>query len=455
VSRVWWGRAGTDVPIRLRRGLDLPIPGAPEQVIHAASRPHTVGFLVDDFPGLRLSVQVQMGDRVRTGQTLFTDRRRPEIRFNAPATGSVVAIERGDTRNLVAVVLEVDDDEYISFAPATEAQLGDASREQIVERLLETGEWVGLRTRPLGRIPDPGAVPDAIFVRAMDSQPLAADAAVVLGERADDLRHGLTALARLTDGPVFVCASPGTRPTLPQESRVRLVEFEGPHPAGLVGTHIHHLLPVSASRRVWYAGYQDVLAIGHVLRTGRLNPERVISLAGPLVRRPRLLRTRLGASSEDLVRDELEPGDCRVISGSVLDGRRAARPGGFLGRYHEQICAIGEREPPRPRAWLVPGRRHGRRVPAWRGRGSWEAAVRSPSHAMLPLDVFERVVPLRLPISLLLRSLAANDFTAARTYGALELEEEDLALCSYLCPSKLEYGALLRGALHDLEAQLP
>jgi Na+-transporting NADH:ubiquinone oxidoreductase subunit A len=403
---------------------------------------------------VRCSLAVQPGDRVRLGQTLFTDLRRPELRFTSPASGIVAEVERAEMRRMVAVVIEVDGDDAVSF-PAFGAQsLANLDRQTVTAQLLESGDWVALRTRPFGRIANPGTTPGAIFVRAMDTNPLAADAGVVLRERGDDLDLGLTTLSRLCDGPVFVCTAPDAGLAVPDRERLHLVAFDGPHPAGLVGTHIHQLFPVTDARPVWYAGYQDVLAIGHLFRTGRLDPERVVSLAGPLVRRPRLLRTCVGASTEDLVRDELEPGDCRILSGSILSGRRAAAPGSFLGRYHEQICALPAREDPRASAWLVPGRLGARRAPPWRRLPGWGGALHGRPQAMLPLDTFERVVPMRIPVALLLRSLAAGDADAARAFGALELEEEDLALCSFLCPSKLDYGSLLREALRDIEEQL-
>lgn len=439
----------------MRRGLDLPIPGAPAQVIEPAPRASAVALLGEDWPGVHLSVEVQTGERVKLGQTLFTDSRRTAIRFTSPAAGRVSAVLRGQMRRLSAVVIEPDGDDAVTFPALAADAVRALPRRDVSARLLESGEWVALRARPFGSIPDPDpdSSPAAIFVRAMDTNPLAPRAPVVLSERPLDLDSGLAALARLTDGPVFVCCDPGWIGPLDLE-RVRVVEFEGPHPAGLPGTHIHHLLPVHAARRVWYLGYQDVLSIGHLFRTGRPNPERVISLAGPSVRRPRLLRTRLGASSADLVSGELAEERCRVVSGSVLAGRRAGSREQYLGRYEEQLCALPEREDLVSRAWLLPGGRRGRRFPPWLPLPEWTSALRGEPHAFLPLDLFRRVVPLDLPVIPLLRALAAGDADGALSYGALELQEEDLALCSFLCPSKLEYGALLRRTLAELETQL-
>jgi Na+-transporting NADH:ubiquinone oxidoreductase subunit A len=289
----------------------------------------------------------------------------------------------------------------------------------------------------------------------MDTNPLAPQAGAILEGREEDLRSGLGALATLTPGPVFVCTDPAGSARIPDCGRARVVEFEGPHPAGLVGTHIHYLFPLGEAREVWYTGVQDALAIGRLCRTGSLDPERVIALAGPRVRRPRLLRTRLGASTEELVQGELEPGACRILAGSPLSGRRAASGGAFLGRFDEQLCVLPEEAEPGPEAWLVPEAGGARRFPPWRARPRWTGALHGRPRPLLPLDLFDRVVPLRLPLGLLLRSLAARHADGARSFGALELEEEDLALCTFLCASKLEYGPLLRAALGELESERP
>lgn len=441
--------------IRIRRGLDLPLPGAPVQEIEPARGPRCVALLGDDFPGVRLAPCVEVGDRVRVGQALAGDHRNPDIRFCSPVSGRVAALHRGEARRIVALEVEVGGVETLEFARASPGELSALSRERTTQRLLASGDWVALRTRPFGRIAAPGRAPAAIFVRAMDSNPLAADAATVLAGRQEDLEVGLLALSRLTDGSVYLCTRPGAAAVSLPVPRLARVEVRGPHPAGLVGTHIHHLLPASAQRRVAYVGYQDVLAIGHLFREGRPDPTRVISLAGPAVRRPRLLRTVLGASSEDLVRGELAAPACRILSGSPLSGRIAARPGAFLGRHHEQLCAIPERGSAPPGAWWLPGWRRARRAFRWREAPDAAEGAAGDDRAFLPLDLFDRAFPLRLPIAPLLRALVAGDERAAASLGALELEEEDLALCAYLCPAGLGYGPLLRRALDRLEEALP
>ena len=234
--------------------------------------------------------------------------------------------------------------------------------------------------------------------------------------------------------------------------------FEGPHPAGLPGTHIHFLDPVSQDKSVWYLHYQDVVAIGALLRTGRIHTERVIALGGPLVRRPRLLRTRVGASTQDLLHGEIEPLPCRVLSGSILGGRRAAGRARYLGPRDLQLSVLHEDTERHFLDWLAPGFRKYSAIRAF------AAALRPRSHrfalttsqqgsprAMVPIGNFEKVLPLDILPVPLLKALIVQDSEAAKALGCLELEEEDLALCAFVCCSKYEYGSFLRETLKLIE----
>jgi len=393
---------------------------------------------------------------VLLGQTLFVDRQRPEIRFASPVSGLVrTARPEAGMRACLVVVEAASDDERLelSFEGSDVDEVLALERTELIARLLEAGEWPSILERPFDRIPDPASSPDALFIRLMDTNPLAPAPAPILAGREEDLRIGIAALSRLGDGPTFVCAPPEIDPAVADLPGVQRICFEGPHPAGLVGTHIHHLFPIREGRRVWHVGSQETLSLGHLLRTAQLDSSRVVSLAGPHFREPQLIRTRLGSSTEELVRDELLPGGCRVISGSPLSGRTATRPESFLGRYHQQISAVPEAHEQSGRRWLVPFLRRGRPSPPWQRPTHWSTERHGASTAMLSLDVFDSVMPMRIPIALLLRALAAGDLESARRFGALELAEEDLALCSFLCPAKLEYGELLRSALDRFESR--
>lgn len=440
--------------IRLRKGLDIPIAGAPRQVIEPGRRPHSVALLGDDYVGLRSKILVQQGDRVRLGEPLLADRRDPRIVFTAPGSGTVAAINLGEKRTLLSVVISLTgDDNQVTFPAHRSAALDRLPRETVVETLLQSGLWTALRGRPFGRIPLPDSTPRAIFVTAIDTNPLAARPEVVIRDHHEDFVYGLTVISRIADCPVFLCTAPGDGFTAATDiAGISQVAFAGPHPIGLPGTHIHCLSPAGLGHEVWYVNYQDVIATGRLFTTGRLWTERVISLAGPMVRQPRLVRTRLGADLSGLIAGEIHPGPVRVVSGSILSGRRVTPPVDYLGRYHIQVSVLGEpvpdTRPPQPFLSITHNRFFRRRpVPL-------STALNGEPAAMFPLGSFERVMPLDILPTPLLRALAVGDTERALDLGCLELEEEDLALCTYVCPSKLDYGSLLRRTLMQIGKEL-
>ena len=444
--------------VRVRKGLDIPIAGAPEQRIHGAEPVGWVALVVRDFRGLRPQLLVEVGGRVVLGQPVLIDKHNPDVAFTSPGCGEVVAIHRGERRALQSIVVRLEGDDEETFGAHQPETLSTLDRESVRETLLRSGEWTAFRTRPFGKTPQADASPHSIFVTAIDTNPLAADPRVVLAERAEDFRNGLSVISRLTDGVVHVCHGPGASLELPHIDRIQHAVFEGPHPAGLVGTHIHFLDPVSENKSVWYLHYQDVMAIGALFTSGRIDTERVISFAGPLAKRPRLLRTRRGASTQDLLGDEIEPVPCRVVSGSILGGRRAAGKARYLGPYDLQLTALHEDTSRHFLDWLAPG------FEKYSAIRAFAAALRPRSHrfdlttsqqgsprAMVPIGNFEKVMPLDILPVPLLKALIVQDTESAKALGCLELEEEDLALCSFVCCSKYEYGSFLRENLDLIE----
>lgn len=428
----------------IKRGLDLSIGGEPRQTIGDTARVRSVALLGYDYPGLRPSMLVREGERVRLGQPLFAERRDPNIHFTSPGAGVVAAINRGARRALEEIVIRLEGDDEITFPALDRGDLIRTAPEHIRRVLLDAGLWTALRTRPYGRIPSSTSAPHALFVTAIDTRPLAPDPAVVIEAQRQAFADGLTALGRMTDAPIFVCAAPGSEPPLEDPSKVTLAEFEGPHPAGLPGTHMHLVAPVGRERQAWYIGYQDVIALGVLLTTGRLPVGRVVSLAGPGIRRPRLIQARLGASLEDLTSGELETFRLRIFSGCALDGRAASGRHSFLGRYHQQVTVVLDIAAAQSDA---------------QGAGvlhSWWQRVRSfraSRRPLIPVDAFERVMPLDILPTPLFRALLAGDTETAAALGALELEEEDLSLCGFVCPSEIDYGVLLRAALNRIELE--
>ncbi len=446
--------------IRIRRGLDIPVAGTPEQSIHDGPEHTQVALDGRDYPGLKPRMLVAPGDQVDLGQPLFIDKRDPQVRYTAPGKGTVVAVNRGARRALECIEIKLEEGGGLQamFDPLTDDDIARRDRAELASRLQQSGLWTALRTRPYSCVPRSDSVPRSIFVTAIDTAPLCADPRVVIDPNVDAFTTGLRVLARLTAGAVYLCTGTGWDTAVGDVERVQRVEFQGPHPAGLAGTHIHLLDPAGVERIVWYIGYQDVIAIGHTMTSGTVDTRRVIALAGDRVRKPRLLSARVGVSTDDIVRGEIdEPGSCRVISGSLLTGRKAAGGNAYLGRYHNQVCVIREGGERRRFGWLgLWPRRYSAGTTILKRSGhrrklAFDTAMNGRYTSMLPMRVFERVMPLDILPSPLFRALLVKDTDQAQALGCLELDEEDLALCSFLCPAKQDYGAALRMNLDEIE----
>ena len=450
----------------IKRGLDLPIAGSPEQHIDATMTTRRVGLLGDDYVGMKPTMLVDEGDSVSAGQPLLEDKKNPGVLFTAPASGTVAAINRGAKRKFESIEIEVAGENRIEFDSVRGGTPDAMDRQTIVDALVQSGLWTAFRTRPYGRVPSIDTTPHSIFVTAIDTNPLAADPAVAMADRKDAFALGLRLLARLTEGKVYVCKAAGSEIPGAGIDRVQVESFDGPHPAGLVGTHIHHLDPVGPTKTVWYLNYQDVCALGAFLQTGTVDTRRVIALAGPLVTRPRLIETTLGADVAELIEGQYESAvddgvemPIRPISGSVLNGHRADAPLNYLGRYHQQICVLQEGVKREFLGWQGPGfdKFSVTKVYASAGTPNKKFKMTTTTHgserAMVPLGTYERVMPLDVLATQLLRALIVRDTEEAQALGALEMEEEDIALCTFVCPGKYDYGSLLRENLETIRRE--
>ena len=447
---------------KIKKGLDLPITGAPRQEIGERHVPRHVALLAADYHGMRPTMSVEVGDGVRLGQKLFDDKKTAGVSFTSPGSGRVVAIHRGERRAFQSIVIELDrsGDDAVPLSSFAGTHPSRMSRDEARGLLLESGLWTALRARPFGRVAGPARTPRSIFVTAMDSNPLAASVDVVMEGQQDAFGNGLRLLGKLTDGPVFVCSAEQSRVETPREDQIRHERFAGPHPAGTVGVHIHRLDPVDRRKLVWHLGYQDVIAIGKLATTGEIDPERVVSLAGPPVKEPRLYRTRLGASLDDLVEGRLADGESRVISGSVLSGREAMGDvHGYLGRFHSQVSALREDRERHFLGWLAPGFDRFSIVSTFAsalvpGRQfDLTSSTHGSPRAIVPIGMYERVMAMDILPTFLLRALVMGDLEKAEELGCLELEEEDVSLLSFVCPGKQEYGGHLRSVLERLEKE--
>ncbi len=422
-------------PVSLRSGLRFAAPRATSQEIDRSKRVTAAALLGVDYPGMRPRFQVEVGAKVEEGETLFFDRKDEAIRFVAPLAGDIISMDYGPRRTLSAVVIRAS----VSEAEASETARGDlpddSTGESVRSTLLEKGLWPALRARPFGLVPASTAAPEAIFVSAIDLAPGAVEPKPVIAANEDAFERGLSALAKLADGLVYVC--------LPKESSVRVREgvtvrtarFDGSYQAGLASTHIHRLSPASSEAPVWTVGFQDVIAIGNVFLTGRYDARRVVALTGDRLANPRLVEARLGANVRGLLDGELVPATnartlTRTLSGSSVAGREL----GFLGRNDTQISVLSAR--------------HHRQRPAWTDRlpffGSSNASPLVPNNAM------DQALPAKVLAVPMMRALSVGDAQAAKRLGALDLVEEDVATLNHVCTSGADYRQLLRAVLDEL-----
>lgn len=444
--------------IKTKRGLDLPITGSPKQELENGPEIRQVALVGYDYPGLKPTMEVREGDSVKAGQLIFTDKKTDGVRYTAPGSGKVVAINRGAKRVFESVVIELDGSDGLSFPSHDAAALAGLDRAKVVETLVESGQWTAIRTRPYSKVPEPDQTPEAIFITASDTRPLAPEPALWINENAGDFKAGIDVLSTLTEGSVYVCAMTGPELPASDNAKVKHETFSGPHPAGNAGTHIHFLHPVHLNRCVWQVNYQDVIAIGHLFLTGQLFFDRMISIAGPTVGEPRVVRTRLGASTDEITAGQLTGNNNRVISGSVLDGRTARGGTAYLGRFHNQVSALLEGTERELLEFVAPGFDKFSLTRLYLGflsrkKFDLTTSTGGSERSIIPLGTYEEMMPLDILATQLLRALVVEDFDSSIELGCLELDEEDLALCTFACPGKYEYGPYLRHMLSRIEKE--
>jgi len=444
--------------IKINKGLDLPILGIVDPTKELTVKPTSVALLGADYVGLRPTMLVSEGEKVLKGQPLFEDKQNPGVLFTSPAAGVVKSINRGAQRVFQSIVIEVQGEEEVSFKAYSDNELATISREQRVQQLIASGLWTSFRTRPFSKIPSPSAQPSSIFVNVMDTNPLAVDPQLLLTKQSAAFLAGLQVLSGLAP-KVFVCEAKGANTPRLSADNIRYESFSGVHPAGLPGTHIHFLDPVSANKSVWTIHHQDVIAIGQLFTTGRLACDRYIALGGPLVKQPKVIKTIVGACLSEVTANELLAGENRIISGSVLAGTIATGVTGYLGRYHLQVSVLEEGRRRDFMGWMSPGINRfsvmNIYLSKWmsKKRFAFTTNTNGSPRAIVPIGAYETVMPLDILATHLLKALVVGDMDSAIKLGALELDEEDLALCTYVCPGKYEYGPILRDNLTRIEKE--
>lgn len=443
----------------IKKGLDVPISGNPVQQVEAGNKVTQVAVLGRDYTGMKPTMLVSDGDKVSVGQALFSDKKNPGVIYTSPANGVVEAVNRGAKRVLLSVVVRLEGEQKtVLAANHNEEYVKDLNVDDLRKRLIASGLWTAFRTRPYSKIPAVDSQADAIFVNAMDTNPLAADPSVAISAHHQDLKHGISVISGLTKGPVYVAKAKGS--SIEVGDKAQAVTFSGPHPAGLAGTHIHNVYPVNDARTVWTINYQDVIAIGKLFSNGEFWNKRIISLAGPMVTKPRLVETYLGADLNELIDGELNSdANPRIVSGSVLSGSHAMGAVAFLGRYHNQVSVIQEGGTRDLFAYIRPSasKYSAARVLLSTFSPSKQFPMNSLTNgserAMVPIGNYEQVMPLDILPTQLLRAIVVGDTDTAQQLGCLELDEEDLALCSFVSSSKYDYSPVLRMRLEQIEKE--
>lgn len=444
---------------KIKKGLNIPINGIPEQKISGTKTSKAYALLGSDYIGMKPTMNVAEGDTVKKGQVLFTDKKMPEVKYTSPANGMIMKINRGDKRAFISIEIQETGNEELTFKSYSRNQLSSLKEHEVKETLLDSGLWTALRTRPFSKVANPKSNPHSIFITAIDTNPLSPSIEKVLQGKEEMFQNGLIVLSKLTQGKLFLCKSPDEKIPAYDIPQLSIEEFDGPHPAGNVGTHIHFLDPVDRHKIVWHIGAQDVAAIGELFTTGKINTERVIALGGPQVKNPRLIKTKLGVSLPEIMKDELFEGENRIISGSVLSGFTAKDTYAYLGRYHQQVSVLKEGRERKFLGWIsISGEIFSLKnvllTKLLRNKKfDFTTDINGGHRPIVPNGSFEEIMPLDIEITSFLRTIAIKDVEEAEKLGVLELDEEDLALCTYVCPSKNEYGPILRENLSLIEKE--
>jgi Na+-transporting NADH:ubiquinone oxidoreductase subunit A len=440
------------ISVKLKKGLDIRLKGTAEKKLVTAIDSAFYGVKPVDFPGLTPKLNVKQGDKVSAGSPLFHDKIRPEIIFTSPVSGKVLSIIRGDRRKLLEIVLEKEGDDFIDFGKTDPSGL---SREQIKERLLKSGLWPAVRQRPYNIVANPNDSPDAIFISGFDTSPLAPDYNFIADNlSATNFNGGISALKKLTEGNVHLILNSKLNPSelLKRAAGVEISHFSGPHPAGNVGVHIHHIRPINKGDKVWTVNLQDVFAIGRLFEEGVYRHDRIIALTGSEVLNPQYYKVRSGVSVSALVKDNVKTGKLRYISGNVLTGTRIEADG-YLGYYDSQVSVIPEGDYFEFFGWIKPGADKFSFSKTFlssffpRRSYNMDTNLHGGERAFVMTGQYEKVVPMDIYPMQLLKAILAEDIDMMENLGIYEIAEEDFALCEFICPSKIEIQAIVRKGL--------
>lgn len=464
--------------IRIRHGLDIPVPGTATLRLGDLAEPGHYAVKPTDHVGVEPRLLVGEGDTVMAGTPLFVDKRNPDAHFTSPVSGTVSAILRGEKRALLAVVVASDGAHKSTVFQSYDSTANPEgmSRDQVAALLVESGLWTALVRRPFGIAPTLNEQPKALFISTFDTSPLPVDYSFILAGREEDFQTGIDVLKRLA-GTVHLSVSAPTRRKAIAEAgnlfftqlrNVELHRFAGPHPAGLVGTQIASIDPINKGECVWTIGVQDVATIGHLFRTGEYRPERVVALCGPTVATPQYYRTFTGASVSgmaQLAKADADSAAVRLISGNVLSGTAIASDG-YLSAGCDKVSVLPEGDRYDFLGWLRPNVRKfsasrtflsgfvaGRQHRKCLEKCQFDTGYHGSRRPLFVTGEFERLVPIGIYPNELIKACITGDIERMEGLGIYEVEPEDLALCEFADTSKTEIQALVRQALELLRKE--
>ncbi|KPL11878.1 MAG: Na(+)-translocating NADH-quinone reductase subunit A [Bacteroides sp. SM23_62] len=435
--------------IKIKKGLDIKLKGAAEKIISNVQPASTYAVKPTDFPGIVPKLAARPGDKVKAGSILFFDKLRPEVKFASPVSGEVKAVNRGERRKILEIVVDADGkNEYEEFGAADPVKL---DREQIVMKIQDAGLWPCIRQRPYAVIARSQTEPKAIFISGFDTAPLAPDMDFVVKGNNSAFQTGINALNKLTRGEVHLSlqADNPAADVFTRASGVSLHYFKGPHPAGNPGVQIHHIDPVNKDEVVWYIQPQEVIMIGRLFEKGIYDATRVIAVTGSEVKKPRYFRVLGGASIEPYVMDNVNPGELRYISGNALTGSRISKIG-YIGFYDSQLTVLPEGNYYEMFGWMAPGFKKlsvSRSFPSWLMPGreyKVDTNLKGGARPFVQTGEYEKVLPMNIYPMHLLKAILVDDIEKMEQLGIYEVAEEDFALCEFVCPSKIEIQSIIR-----------
>ncbi|MDR0725799.1 MAG: Na(+)-translocating NADH-quinone reductase subunit A [Prevotellaceae bacterium] len=438
--------------IKFRKGLNIKLKGSAEKVLSTAAASSAYAVKPADFKGLTPRLCVKQGDEVKAGTPVFFDKYKPEIQFVAPVSGTVEAINRGERRKLLEVVIKPDAKNVREKYKITEELLNN--REQIIELMLKAGYWPFIIQRPYGIIANPADKPKSIFVSGIDTAPLAVDMAFLLLGQEEYFQKGIDVLSKLTEGKVYLGLDADDMASkLNKITNAEITLFTGKHPAGNVGVQIHHIDPINKGDIVWTVDAQHVAALGRFFATGVYSAEKIIALCGSKVKRPQYYKLMAGASVSALSNLIDHSESTRYISGNVLTGTAISKDG-YVGFYDNRISVIPEGDEYEFLGWAMP---RFKKFSASKSYFSWltpnklydlDTNLNGGERAFVVTNQYEKVLPMDIYPVYLLKAILAEDIDKMEQLGIYEVIEEDLALCEFVCTSKIEVQDILRKGIN-------